>query len=94
MTKPRVNYWIDVLMFLSLILVAISGIVLFVLRMLNVKGGNHELFLGITNHYWLILHYLFVIIFVIFVITHFILQWYLTKDMRKRILKLKKKAEI
>ncbi|MCK5630540.1 MAG: DUF4405 domain-containing protein [Nanoarchaeota archaeon] len=94
MTKPRVNYWIDVLMFLSLILVAISGIVLFVFRMLNAKGGNQELFLGITNHYWLILHYLFVIIFVIFIITHFILQWYLTKDMRKRILKLKKKAEI
>ena len=94
MTKPKVNYWINVLMLLSFIVVAISGIVLFVFRLSDVKGGNHEIFLGITNHYWLIMHYLFVIIFIIFVITHFILQWYWTKDMTKRILKLKKKAEI
>ncbi|MEA3514456.1 MAG: DUF4405 domain-containing protein [Nanoarchaeota archaeon] len=94
MTKPKVNYWINMLMLLLFIVVAISGIVLFVFRLSNIKGGNHEIFLGITNHYWLIMHYLFVIIFVIFVLTHVILKGYWTKDMTKRILKLKKKAEI
>ncbi len=71
--KPKVDYFIDVLMILSLVITTITSIILLLFPS-GQKSGYNE-FLGIIKRDWVIIHKIVGIIFLILMIIHLILHW-------------------
>ena len=85
MDKNRINYWIDLLMGLSFIVVAATGLVLLFVLKSNIGPGSHISFLGIMKITWVRMHDISGLIFIILTMVHFILHWNWIAAMTKKI---------
>ena len=74
MDKVKRNYWIDILMFISIAITAVTGIVLFIILPSGKRSG-WETFLGITKAIWVDVHTWAGLIFIALVLIHLILHW-------------------
>jgi len=86
MVKPKINYWIDVVMLIAFLITAITGIILFFMP----SGPKSSLssFLGVIKHTWSSWHQWLGIAMIILAIVHFLLHWkwfiVMTKNLFKR----------
>ena len=87
MDKNRINYWIDMLIGLSFIVVAATGLVLLFVLQSSVGPESHMSFGGIMKITWVRMHDISGLIFIILTIIHFILHWNWIAAMTKKIFK-------
>ncbi|HOW60566.1 MAG TPA: DUF4405 domain-containing protein [Candidatus Moranbacteria bacterium] len=87
MNKPKVNYVIDFLAFISFIITALSGLVIKFFMPSGVRQGRFQEFLGVQKGAWSEVHDFFGILMIILVLVHFILHWDWIVCMTKNILK-------
>ena len=78
------NYWIDFLMFISIAITALTGIVLFIILPSGRRSG-WETFLGITKETWVDIHTWVGFIFIAVAIIHLILHWNWIWAMTKKL---------
>jgi len=87
MNKPKVNYVIDFLAFISFIITALSGLVIKFFMPSGVRQGRFQEFLGVQKGAWSEVHDFFGILMIILVLVHFILHWDWIVCITKNILK-------
>ncbi|MEM5812847.1 MAG: DUF4405 domain-containing protein [Candidatus Aenigmatarchaeota archaeon] len=85
MEKEKINYLIDVLMIIALIVVATSGIILY-FRDIGFRG---ESFFWIRRHEIRDVHNYFGFIFIILMITHIVIHFRWIVNMSKKMFKNK-----
>ena len=73
MTKPKTNYWIDFIMLISFLVVAITGLILFFMP--SGQGSSWISFLGIIKHTWSEIHNWVGLFLILIIIIHFLLHW-------------------
>lgn len=87
MNKPKINYWIDWLLLITLIITSVSALVIFFFLPSGVRQGGYQEALGITKHTWLILHNWAGLSFIILAIIHYILHLNWVATMTKGLFK-------
>lgn len=99
MEKVKVKFWVDILMFIDFLLLAISG---FVLKYALPRGSGKLLgentFLGLFREDWLAIHNVTAVLIVFFILIHLALNWAWIKNMFlcsfRRNSKEKKECEV
>lgn len=91
--RARLNYFIDVLMGLSFLITAITGMVLFIFMPSGIRQGRHIVFLGMEKSKWIFLHDWSGILMIITVMIHFMLHWNWMICMTRCIFKKKVNCE-
>ena len=85
MNKQKINYIIDILLFIAFLATAVSGVIIYLFLPDEVKRSGQQEFLSITKHTWVDAHDIFGFIFIILTLIHLILHWQwivcLTKNM-------------
>lgn len=89
MNKAKINYIVDFLMFLSFLVTAVTGLVIFFFLPSGVKQGGYQEFLGIIKGTWSTVHDWAGIVMLVFVLIHFILHWKWIITMTKNLFKKK-----
>ena len=85
MDKNKTKFWIDFCMFISFLIIAISGFVLWlVLPRGSGKLGNGFIFLRET---WILIHNWFSVLLIILILIHLILNYTWIKYMLKNMFK-------
>ena len=75
MGKSKINYFVDLLMLISFIINAITGLIIFFFLPLGVRKGGYQEFLGIIKQNWVDVHNWSGFLLIIFVAIHLILHW-------------------
>lgn len=75
MNKTKINFFVDFLAFVSFLIVALTGLIIFFFLPSGVKGGRYLEFLGITKYTYVQIHNYFGIFMIILVFIHLILHW-------------------
>lgn len=88
MNKPKMNYIVDLLAFISFIITALSGLAIKFYMPSGVRQGRFQEFLGIQKGNWSEAHDIAGIVFMALVVIHFILHWKWVVCMTKSVLKL------
>jgi cytochrome b subunit of formate dehydrogenase len=82
MDKAKTKFWVDLLLFLDFLALAISG---FVLKYALPRGSGRLLgentFLGLLREDWLSMHNVTAVLIVIFILIHLLLNWAWIKNM-------------
>jgi len=91
MEKTKINYYIDVLMLISFIINAITGLIIFFFLPTGVKRGSYQEFLGIIKQNWLDVHNWSGLLLLLIVVIHLILHWNWIVCMTKSFIQKKKK---
>lgn len=73
--KNKLNYFVDVLLILSFLAVAKTGLILFFFFPEGVKQGGYQEFFGITKRDYGEIHDFAGIAFIILAVIHLILHW-------------------
>ena len=89
MDRSKLNYWIDVGMFLSFLVTAVTGIMLILFLPSGIRQGSYQVLWGMIKETWLKIHTLAGILMVVICIIHIILHWKWIVSMTKRIFKKK-----
>jgi len=92
MKKQNVKYVVDLVTFLSFIVTAITGLVIFFFLPSGVRQGRLQEFLGIQKASWSLVHDWAGIIMIIFALIHVIFYWKMFVCMTKNFF-IPKKAE-
>lgn len=87
MNKPKVNYVVDFLAFISFIITAFSGLAIKFFMPSGVRQGRFQEFLGIQKGTWSEAHDFFGILMILLVLVHFVLHWDWVVCMTKNMLK-------
>ena len=74
MNKPKINYFVDFLAFVSFFVTSVSGIAKIFMPS-GVRQGRLQEFWGISKGTWSEVHDFFGILLVILVLVHIILHW-------------------
>ena len=74
MNKNKIYYFLDIIMFLLFIVVAISSVALYFLPS-GVRRGSWQLFWGVSKSDWLFVHKWAGIVLIILMFIHFLLHW-------------------
>ena len=85
MASPKTNYFIDFLMIILFIVIAITGLILFFPLPLGIKQGSAQTFLGITKGTLSFIHNWGGIIFIVLIILRFVFHWDWIAGMTKNI---------
>jgi hypothetical protein len=97
MNKTKLNYIVDVVLGLSFLAAAITGLVLFFFLPGGVRQGRLQEFLGVIKETWSGVHTWAGIAMIVLSVVHLILHWNWIMCMTKSLLKKKpkdpKKAE-
>lgn len=75
MNKPKINYIVDFLAFVSFLITAVSGLAIKIFMPGGVRQGRLQEFLGVQKGIWSQIHDWFGILLIIFVVIHLILHW-------------------
>jgi hypothetical protein len=76
MDKAKINYFVDVIAFVSFLVTAITGVLIFIfLPPGEGRGGVHSYLLGYGRHDWGAIHDWAGIIMTIAAIIHVVLHW-------------------
>ncbi|HOZ35914.1 MAG TPA: DUF4405 domain-containing protein [archaeon] len=89
MDKVKVNYFIDVPLALSFIIVAITSLILFFFLPSGVRQAGYQMFWGLTKHTWSQIHTISGFIMIILSLVHLILHFKWLTTMSKTIFKKK-----
>ncbi|PIN70616.1 hypothetical protein COV93_00730 [Candidatus Woesearchaeota archaeon CG11_big_fil_rev_8_21_14_0_20_43_8] len=92
MDRPKLNYVVDILMGISFLISAVTGLIMFFFLPSGVKQGRYQIFLGITKDAFGNVHSYAGIAMALFVLLHFILHWNWIVCMTKNILFKKTKT--
>jgi cytochrome b subunit of formate dehydrogenase len=74
MNRSELNYYVDILLTILFIIVAITGFVLYLAIPDGVQRGRYQEFIGITKATWTLIHNKSSILFTLFTALHFILH--------------------
>ncbi|HNR44474.1 MAG TPA: DUF4405 domain-containing protein [Methanofastidiosum sp.] len=95
MKRADTNYIVDVLMTLSLIVVGVTGIILFFFFESGIRQGGYQTFFGVTKSSWNFFHEYIGLLMVFLMVLHFLLHWNWMVCMTKKLLSKKpSKCEI
>jgi len=87
MEKSKLNYVLDLLMFLSFLISAITGLILFFFLPSRIRRAGYSELFGITKREFSLFHEYSGIIFIAFALIHIILHWrwvvFITKSLLK-----------
>jgi len=76
MVKERLNYWVDVLLVLCLIVVSVTGLVLYFGFVSAEPGvGRSTLFLGTSKAVWIPWHNYFGLAMIVLMLLHLVLHF-------------------
>ena len=89
MGKSKINYFVDLLMLISFIINAITGLIIFFFLTLGVRKGGYQEFLGIIKQNWVDVHNWSGFLLIIFVAIHLILHWNWIVCMTKSLIQKK-----
>ncbi|MFA5745952.1 MAG: DUF4405 domain-containing protein [archaeon] len=89
MDKIKINYFIDVLLIISFIVVAITSLVIFFFLPSGVRQAGYQTFLGLTKHSWGNIHTISGFAMIILSLIHLILHFKWLTTMSKTIFKKK-----
>ncbi len=90
MKRAELNYWIDVLLVICLIVVAISGLVLFFAFTSGQPGvGRSVTFMGTHKSDWQPWHNIFGLVMTVLMVLHLIMHFNFMKVMTKNLFKSK-----
>jgi len=88
MDKIKINYFVDVIAFISFLITAITGIIIFLfLPTGESRGGVHSFLLGYGRHDWGAIHDWAGIIMTIAALVHVALHWKWIVNMTKNLFK-------
>ncbi len=90
MEKNRLNFWIDVLIFLIFVCLLFTGFMMYLIP----RGYGGILVSGLTRHEWGDIHIILALIFISLIIIHVILHWSWEKRCFKSFLKIGPKTLI
>ena len=86
MERDKINFWIDVLLIICLVVVSITGIILLFAFVSGQPGiGRGITFLGTSKVDWLPWHNYFGMGMVVLMITHLVLHWTFVKSQTKAL---------
>ena len=87
MKKADINYIVDALMTVALVIVGITGVFLFIFFESGIRRGGYQEFLGITKHTWSFYHEYIGIFMTVLMVLHFLLHWNWMVCMTKKLFK-------
>ena len=87
MNKADLNYFVDFLLFISFLVTAVTGLVLFLFFEEGVQRGGYQEFLGLIKHDWTMVHNWAGIAMVILAAVHLVLHWGWIVSMTKSVIK-------
>ncbi|MFZ5364978.1 MAG: DUF4405 domain-containing protein [Patescibacteria group bacterium] len=93
MAKPKINYAVDILMTISFILTAATGIIIFFFLPGGIRQGGHQEIGGVSRHSLADLHNWAGMLMIILILIHFILHWTWLISMTKNLFKKKPNIE-
>lgn len=85
MKKTKLNYLVDLCMGLCFLVVAITGVIIFLFLPSGIRRGGYQQFWGITKQNWENIHDWAGIILLIFIVLHLILHWSWIVSMTKAL---------
>lgn len=89
MDKTKVNYFVDVLLIISFIVVAITSVIIFFFLPSGVRQAGYQTFLGLTKHTWSNIHTIFGFTMIVLSLVHLVLHFKWLTAMSKTIFKKK-----
>jgi len=90
MNRAKLNYWIDVLLVICLIVVSITGLVLYFVFVSGEPGiGRRIFFLGTSKNDWLPWHNYFGLVMIGLMFLHLILHFNFLNAMARNLFKSK-----
>ncbi|MBN1157334.1 DUF4405 domain-containing protein [Candidatus Woesearchaeota archaeon] len=92
MNKGIMNYIVDVLLGISFVITAVTGIIIFLFLPEGVRQGRYQVFLGITKGVWSGIHDYAGLVMIGLSLFHLALHWNWLVCMTKSCLKGKKKV--
>ena len=84
MDKNKVKFWIDLSMFASFVIAAISGFVLWFIYPAGEQSGRADIRFLFNRFGWLKIHNFFSVLLIILLVIHLVLNWQWIKAMFKR----------
>lgn len=75
MAKNKLNFLVDFLAFIAFLVVAKTGLIIFLFLPSGVKQGRYQEYFGITKSTYSIIHDWAGIILLILVVVHLVLHW-------------------
>ncbi|MBN1544347.1 DUF4405 domain-containing protein [Candidatus Woesearchaeota archaeon] len=90
MENPKINYWVDICIFISFIVTAVSGLVILFFLPSGVRRGGFQELLGGIKSAWVDVHNCAGIIMVVLCVVHVVLHWKWAVYMTKVIFSKKK----
>ncbi len=94
MNKTKINYWLDIILLISIIITSFTAIIIFFFLPSGVRQGGYQEVLGITKHTWSTLHNWAGLSFIILAIIHYILHLDWVVAMTKNLFKKKAPEDI
>lgn len=95
MKKANINYIIDALMTLSLIVVGATGVIIFFFFGSGIRQGGYQVFFGLTKNTWSFYHNYIGLFMVLLMAIHVLLHWNWMVCMTKKFISKKSdKCEI
>jgi len=90
MNKLKINYFVDMIAFVSFIITAVTGIIIFVfLPPGEGRGGLHSTLFGYGRHDWGAIHDWAGIVMTVAALVHVVLHWRWIVDTTKDFFKAK-----
>ncbi len=75
MNRNKLNFLVDFFAFISFLIVAKTGLIIFFFLPEGVRQGRYQEFLGITKSTYALLHDLSGIVMIVLVLIHLVLHW-------------------
>jgi len=81
-SKNRLNFWVDLLMFVDMLLITLIGLVMYYVLPPG-SGGRHggwglevkSTFLGMSRHEWGDVHFIMALLLLAMLVLHIVLHW-------------------
>ena len=87
MKRVDINYIVDILMTISLIIVGVTGVLLYFFFESGVRQGGYQTVLGITKNTWTFYHDHFGLLMFALMVLHLLLHWNWMVCMTKKLFK-------
>ncbi len=88
MNKLKINYFVDIVAFISFLITAVTGIIIFIfIPTGESRGGVHSTLLGYGRHDWGAIHDWAGIVMTIAALLHIVLHWNWIVDTTKSFFK-------
>jgi cytochrome b subunit of formate dehydrogenase len=94
MDKNKIKFWDSILLFISFLIMAISGFVLWLIYPAGKKSGQAGVIFLFDRFQWIKIHSWVAVIFIILIFIHLLLNWAWIKAMFKKAFSRTQNQEI